>query len=170
MGFNKLFNDIKEGNTYLDKISSNLNFVSRSSSTELAVDLGNFNLDIFNLIFRLGPFGFLTMETEEAPGNLGLRDQSLALEWIKNEASNFCGDPNRISIFGSGSGATSAILQMISPFNQGKNLFNGVIAQSGSPVMNSIFEIGNRKKTALALASDVGCKNTEVSIYSRISK
>ena len=124
------------------------------------------NLDIFNLTFRLGPFGFLTTETEEAPGNLGLRDQSLALEWIKNEASNFCGDPNRISIFGSGSGATSAILQMISPFNQGKNLFNGVIAQSGSPVMNSIFEIGNRKKAALALASDVGCKNTEVSIYS----
>ena len=114
----------------------------------------------------MGPFGFLSTETEEAPGNLGLRDQSLALEWLKKEASNFCGDPNRISIFGSGSGATSAILQMISPFNQEKNLFNGVIAQSGSPVMNSIFEIGNRKKAALALASDVGCKNTEVSTYS----
>jgi len=116
---------------------------------------------LVSINYRLGPFGFLTTETEEAPGNLGLRDQSLALKWIKNEASNFCGDPNRISIFGSGSGATSAILQMISPLNQGKNLFNGVIAQSGSPVMNSIFEIGNRKKAALALASDVGCKNTE---------
>ena len=112
--------------------------------------------------YRLGPLGFLSTETEEAPGNLGLRDQSLALQWIKDEALNFCGDPDRINIFGSGSGATSAILQMISPFNTGKNLFQGVIAQSGSPVMNSMFDFVNRKKAAMSLAGKVGCKNSEV--------
>ena len=86
----------------------------------------------------------------------------MALQWIKNEAEKFCGDSNRISIFGSGAGSTSAILQMISPFNQGKNLFQGVIAQSGSPVMNPMFEIGNRKNAASSLASDIGCSNKEV--------
>merc|ERR1712001_486882 len=73
---------------------------------------------LVSINYRLGPWGFLSMETEEAPGNLGLRDQSLALQWIKEEAQNFYGDPNRISIFGSGAGSISTILQMISPFNE----------------------------------------------------
>ena len=86
----------------------------------------------------------------------------MALQWIKDEALNFCGDPDRINIFGSGAGATSAILQMISPFNIGKNLFQGVIAQSGSPIMSSMFDNLNRKKATMSLAAKVGCKNSEV--------
>ena len=35
--------------------------------------------------YRLGVLGFLTLETDEAPGNLGLRDQALALEFVKKE-------------------------------------------------------------------------------------
>lgn len=35
--------------------------------------------------YRIGVLGFLSLETNEAPGNLGLRDQALALEFIKRE-------------------------------------------------------------------------------------
>ena len=106
--------------------------------------------------------GFLSMENEEAPGNLGLRDQALALQWVKNESANFCGNAEKITIFGSGSGGTAVLSQMMSPINAGKRLFQSVIAQSGSPVRNPVFEIGGRKKAALKLAKDVGCKNEKV--------
>ena len=35
--------------------------------------------------YRLGVLGFLSLDTEDLPGNLGLRDQAVALRWIKQE-------------------------------------------------------------------------------------
>ena len=112
--------------------------------------------------YRLGPLGFLSMDSDQAPGNLGLRDQALALQWIKDEANKFCGDPERITIFGSEAGSISALLQMLSPSNEGKDLFQGVIAQSGSPIKHPMFSLVDRKQAAIQLANDIGCKNSEV--------
>lgn len=53
--------------------------------------------------YRVGIFGF-----PGAPGlrqNLGLRDQRLAVEWLRDNAGAFGGDPSRITIFGQSSGA-----------------------------------------------------------------
>ena len=33
--------------------------------------------------YRLGALGFLSLECDEAPGNLGLHDQFLALCWVR---------------------------------------------------------------------------------------
>ena len=38
---------------------------------------------IVTVQYRLGPFGFLTLHDNSAKGNLGLRDQVKALEWVK---------------------------------------------------------------------------------------
>jgi para-nitrobenzyl esterase len=34
--------------------------------------------------YRLGVLGWLCLETNEAPGNLGLHDQLLALTWVRH--------------------------------------------------------------------------------------
>lgn len=80
--------------------------------------------------YRLGLFGFLSTEDEAAPGNQGLKDQTLALRWVKENIAYFGGDTNRITIFGSSAGSTSVHYQMLAPSAAG--LFTGAIMQSGT--------------------------------------
>ena len=120
------------------------------------------NVIIVAIQYRLGPFGFLSMENEEAPGNLGLRDQALALEWIKSEAENFCGNSDKVTLFGSGSGGASALLHFLSPINAGKNLFHGIISQSGSPLNHVGFQSSSSKELTLKFAKSMGCLTNKV--------
>jgi len=64
--------------------------------------------------------GFLSAGVQELPGNAGLFDMALALEWIKDYIKFFGGAPNKITIFGQGTGASSAILLSLSHITQGK--------------------------------------------------
>ena len=48
--------------------------------------------------YRLGPFGWMSLESEEAPGNLGLHDQYLALLWVQENIEAFGGRITRASI------------------------------------------------------------------------
>lgn len=50
----------------------------------------------------------MSTEDEKIPGNMGLKDMLAAVEWIKNEISNFGGNPNQITAFGLSAGAASA--------------------------------------------------------------
>lgn len=57
--------------------------------------------------YRVGVFGFLTTNDIVSPGNLGLKDQLFALNWIKHNIENFGGDPDRITLVGQSAGAAS---------------------------------------------------------------
>jgi carboxylesterase type B len=64
--------------------------------------------------------GFLSAGVKELPGNAGLFDMALALEWIKDYINFFGGAPKRITVFGQGTGASSAVLLSLSQITQGK--------------------------------------------------
>ncbi|XP_066972807.1 juvenile hormone esterase-like [Macrobrachium rosenbergii] len=80
--------------------------------------------------YRLGVLGFLSTEDDAAPGNLGMKDQTLALRWVNENIEAFGGDRKRITIFGESAGAASVHYQLLSPSSAG--LFSGAIMQSGS--------------------------------------
>jgi carboxylesterase type B len=63
--------------------------------------------------------GFLNLEDEIAPGNQGLKDQIMALHWIKCNIKNFGGDPDNITIFGESAGGASVHYLAISPLAKG---------------------------------------------------
>lgn len=50
--------------------------------------------------YRLGALGFISTEDDSSISNLGLRDQILALKWIKDNINQFGGDPNNVVLVG----------------------------------------------------------------------
>lgn len=91
---------------------------------------------------------------KEAPGNNGLKDQVLALRWIKENIEAFGGDPNSITLYGYNAGGVSATLHLISPMSKG--LFHKVIISGGSALGQWPIE-HNQMNMAKKLAKAVGC-------------
>ncbi|XP_022079672.1 carboxylesterase 1D-like [Acanthaster planci] len=111
---------------------------------------------VVNFNYRLGLFGFLSTGDDAAPGNYGLWDQRLAIQWVKDNIADFGGDPNQITIFGQSAGGWSVTYQMISPLND-NNLFQRVIAQSGAAFHGQIISGISAQREVLNLASALGC-------------
>lgn len=60
------------------------------------------------------------MEHEIAPGNQGLKDQVMALQWVKKNIENFGGDPNNVTLFGESAGAAAVHYLVLSPMTKGE--------------------------------------------------
>ncbi|KAG8180118.1 hypothetical protein JTE90_012133 [Oedothorax gibbosus] len=65
---------------------------------------------VVTINYRLGPLGFLSSGTADAPGNTGLRDISLASSFVSNNIRGFGGDFLRIVFVGQGAGAIAVSL------------------------------------------------------------
>ncbi|WP_319452146.1 MULTISPECIES: carboxylesterase/lipase family protein [unclassified Mycobacterium] len=78
----------------------------------------------------LGCFDLSSLSTDEHPidGNLFLRDLVLALQWVRDNAGVFGGDPDNVTIFGESAGAHAVATLMAVP--AAKGLFAQAISES----------------------------------------
>lgn len=79
------------------------------------------NVILVTFNYRIGPLGFLSTGDEVASGNWGLKDQVLALKWIRDNIKYFSGDPDKVTIFGESAGAGAVHLLTLSNATIGKN-------------------------------------------------
>jgi para-nitrobenzyl esterase len=84
---------------------------------------------------RLGPLGYCNLagvggEKFAASGNVGMLDIVAALEWVRDNITNFGGDPGNVTIMGqSGGGAKVCILTAMP---SAKGLFHKAVVLSGA--------------------------------------
>lgn len=107
-----------------------------------------------NINYRLGPLGFLTLENDVVPGNMGMKDQVFALKWVQNNIGAFGGDPTKVTITGFSAGGASVHLHYMSPMSLG--LFSRGISHSGCALNPWVF-MEQGKEKARKVAESVGC-------------
>ncbi|KAG8147574.1 hypothetical protein E2320_000178, partial [Naja naja] len=78
------------------------------------------NVIVVTMNYRLGVLGFMSTSDQSAKGNYGLLDQIQALRWLNENIGHFGGDPERITIFGSGAGASCVNLLILSHHSEGR--------------------------------------------------
>ncbi|KYM89950.1 Venom carboxylesterase-6 [Atta colombica] len=107
--------------------------------------------------YRLGPMGFLSTEDEVVPGNMGLKDQSMALRWVSQNIEWFGGDPNKVTLVGLSAGGASVHYHYLSQMSAG--LFQGGISFSGT-AFDCWTQAENSKEKAQKLSALMGCPTT----------
>ena len=92
---------------------------------------GTQNVIVVSIEYRVESLGFLYLGTPDAPGNQGLHDQQLALQWLEKNIRYFGGDSQRVTLFGESAGAVSVGLHLLSP--KSRSLFRNAILESSGP-------------------------------------
>jgi carboxylesterase type B len=77
------------------------------------------NVIVVTVNYRLGLFGFLSTGDKTVPGNAGLWDQRMALQWVNMHINSFEGDKNRVTVVGESAGAMSTMQHGFMPENRG---------------------------------------------------
>jgi para-nitrobenzyl esterase len=90
------------------------------------------DLVVVGVNYRLGALGWLKLDGV-SPGNLGLRDQIAALEWVQQHIGTFGGDPDAVTLAGQSAGGISIFALLANP--GARRLFRRAIIQSGPLAM-----------------------------------
>uniref|UniRef100_T1IZ19 acetylcholinesterase n=1 Tax=Strigamia maritima TaxID=126957 RepID=T1IZ19_STRMM len=137
-------------------------FFSGSSTLEIydpKVLVSEENVVVVSMQYRVASLGFLFLDRKDVPGNAGLFDQLLALQWVHDNIARFGGNPDNVTLFGESAGAVSVSLHLLSPLS--RDLFSQVILQSGAATAPWSFVPYNKARVhALRLAEAVRCPHT----------
>ncbi len=116
---------------------------------------------VIGVNYRLSFMGFLALPQLGAEngdghsGNQGFYDQLAALQWVKQEISNFGGDPANVTLFGESAGAISSCLHLASPLSDG--LFKRVVMESGNCRLMTAVPQAQAEQTGTAFLAKLGC-------------
>ncbi|ODM99012.1 Venom carboxylesterase-6 [Orchesella cincta] len=113
---------------------------------------------VVTINYRLNIFGFLNTGDGIVRGNMGLKDQVMALRFVHDIIGSFGGDPNLITLWGESAGAASVHLHTLSPMSRG--LFAGAISQSGT-ALSPWALIDNPELQAQELAEGLDCPTND---------
>ncbi len=117
---------------------------------------------VVTLNHRLGPLGYLNLSAYgpqyEASANVGQLDLVAALEWVRDNITNFGGDPGNVLIFGQsgGGGKVTTLLGMPAA----KGLFHKAVVQSGS--LTNANSPEDTQKLAAAVVSALGLSKATI--------
>ncbi|XP_030846675.1 uncharacterized protein LOC105446116 [Strongylocentrotus purpuratus] len=113
---------------------------------------------IVTINYRFLTFGFFSTGDDTAPGNYGLWDQQLAIEWVRDNIGAFNGDGSKITIVGQGrEGATGVVSQILSPLNN-NGLFQRAIVQSSTATdLSYISAEGQATRLSKILVDTLNC-------------
>ena len=91
---------------------------------------------VVTINYRLGLFGYLDLsplgDKFAGSGSNGFRDQVLALDWVRDNITDYGGDPGNITIFGESAGGASVLALLATPAADG--LYHKAIAHSPGTV------------------------------------
>nr|CAA61458.1 carboxylesterase [Drosophila pseudoobscura] len=119
------------------------------------------NLILVKITYRLGPLGFVSTGDADLSGNFGLKDQRLALLWIKQNIARFGGEPENILVIGHSAGGASVHLQVLR--EDFSKLAKAAISFSGNALDPWVVQQGGRGR-AFELGRIVGCGQASDSV------
>ena len=111
------------------------NSIGHGGSYNGAVLATTENVVVVTINYRLGILGWfqhpavLEGNRFDRSGNFGTLDTVRALEWVRQNISEFGGDPENVTIFGESAGGVNVLALVASPVAKG--LFHKAIVQSG---------------------------------------
>ncbi|EMR10180.1 hypothetical protein PNEG_01454 [Pneumocystis murina B123] len=115
------------------------------------------NVVVVTINYRLGAFGFWGC------GNQGIKDQIVALQWVREFISFFGGDPLRVTIAGQSAGASS-VRTLLSAKTKTEGLFHAAIMVSDPISMGFASKKDSVTHISKELARYVGCIQNDTSI------
>ncbi|XP_033638205.1 acetylcholinesterase-like isoform X1 [Asterias rubens] len=111
---------------------------------------------VVSMNYRVGSYGFLSFGNSEVPGNMGLLDQAMALQWVQDNIEYFNGDPDKVTLFGESAGAVSIGYHLQSRLSQ--PLFNRAIMQSGTSLCHwGLITNEEARERAMKFARGLNC-------------
>ena len=124
---------------------------------------GKHDVVVVTLNHRLNLFGFLYLGDLGGPkyansGNVGMLDIVAALEWVRDNATAFGGDPANVTIFGESGGGGKVSTLMAMPAAQ--RLFHRAVVESASALKGVPREAAT--KSAEAFLTKLGLKPGQV--------
>jgi para-nitrobenzyl esterase len=118
---------------------------------------------LVGLNHRLNAFGYLNLskygEQYASSANAGMLDLVASLQWVRDNISNFGGDPGNVMTFGQSGGGSKVSTLMAMP--SAKGLFHKAAIESGSSLRQSTPEYS--EKLAAALLDVLGISPSRIS-------